>query len=234
LQKIGLNIADPIVLVGLLVGGALPFLFSSISIRAVGRAASLIVEEVRSQFKIPGVFEGKKPPDYAKVVSICTSAAQRELSSLALLAILTPIALGFLLKEAALGGFLAGIIVTGQLLAVFMSTSGGAWDNAKKKIEDGFYGGKGSEEHKAAVTCDTVGDPLKDTAGPALNPMIKVINLISVLFAPIILQFKGEPLITGAFSATLLAVVAIVVWYSKRERALAPGQGSTPSNPQKQ
>jgi K(+)-stimulated pyrophosphate-energized sodium pump len=234
LQKIGLNIADPLVLVGLLVGGALPFLFSSISIRAVGRAASLIVEEVRSQFKIPGVFEGKRPPDYAKVVSICTSAAQRELFSLALLAILTPIALGFLLKEAALGGFLAGIIVTGQLLAVFMSTSGGAWDNAKKKIEDGFYGGKGSEEHKAAVTCDTVGDPLKDTAGPALNPMIKVINLISVLFAPIILQFKGEPLITGALSATLLAVVAIVVWYSKRERSLTPEQSSTPRNPQKQ
>lgn len=233
LQKIGLNIADPLVLVGLLVGGALPFLFSSISLRAVGRAASLIVEEVRSQFKIPGVFEGKKPPDYAKVVSICTSAAQRELSSLALLAILTPIALGFLLKEAALGGFLAGIIVTGQLLAVFMATSGGAWDNAKKKIEDGFYGGKGSEEHKAAVTCDTVGDPLKDTSGPALNPMIKVINLISLLFAPIILELKGEPLITGAFSAILLAIVAIVVWHSKRERPLTQEQSDTPSNSQR-
>jgi K(+)-stimulated pyrophosphate-energized sodium pump len=230
LQKVGLNIADPLVLVGLLVGGALPFLFSSISIRAVGRAASLIVEEVRSQFKIPGVFEGRKPPDYAKVVSICTSAAQRELFSLALLAILTPIALGFLLKEAALGGFLAGIIVTGQLLAVFMATSGGAWDNAKKKIEDGFYGGKGSEEHKAAVTCDTVGDPLKDTSGPALNPMIKVINLISLLFAPIILELKGEPLITGAISAVLLAIVAVVVWHSKRERALTQELSDRPSD----
>jgi K(+)-stimulated pyrophosphate-energized sodium pump len=230
LQKIGLNIADPLVLVGVLVGGALPFLFSSISLRAVGRAASLIVEEVRSQFKIPGVFEGKTPPDYAKVVTICTSAAQRELFSLALLAILTPIALGFLLKEAALGGFLAGIIVTGQLLAVFMATSGGAWDNAKKKIEDGFYGGKGSEEHKAAVTCDTVGDPLKDTSGPALNPMIKVINLISLLFAPIILQFKGEPLITGTLSAILLVVVGIVVWHSKRERSLPQEQTDKPSN----
>ena len=217
LQKVGVNIADPIVLVGVLIGGALPFLFSSISIRAVGRAASLIVQEVRAQFKIPGVFEGTKPPDYAKVVSICTSAAQRELFSLSLLAILTPIALGFLLKEAALGGFLAGIIVTGQLLAVFMATSGGAWDNAKKKIEDGFYGGKGSEEHKAAVTCDTVGDPLKDTSGPALNPMIKVINLISLLFAPVILQSKGEPLITGILSMALLAIVAVVVWHSKRE-----------------
>jgi len=220
LQRLGLNIADPLVFVGLLVGGALPFLFSSISIRAVGRAASLIVREVRSQFKIPGVIEGKVSPDYAKVVTICTSAAQRELFSLALLAILTPIAIGFLLKEAALGGFLAGIIVTGQLLAVFMANSGGAWDNAKKKIEDGFYGGKGSEEHKASVTCDTVGDPLKDTSGPALNPMIKVINLISLLFAPMILQFKDQPLITGIFSVTLVAIVGIVVWYSKRETVL--------------
>ncbi len=220
LQAVGLNIADPLVLVGLLIGGALPFLFSSISIRAVGRAASLIVQEVRSQFKIPGVIEGTRSPDYAKVVSICTSAAQRELFSLSLLAILTPIALGFLLKEAALGGFLAGIIVTGQLLAVFMASSGGAWDNAKKKIEDGFYGGKGSEAHKASVTCDTVGDPLKDTSGPALNPMIKVINLISLLFAPMILQFRDQPLITGALSATLIAIVTIVIWYSKRETTL--------------
>jgi K(+)-stimulated pyrophosphate-energized sodium pump len=220
LQTIGLNVADPLVLVGLLIGGALPFLFSSISIRAVGRAASLIVKEVRSQFKIPGVMEGTKLPDYAKVVTICTSAAQRELFSLALLAILTPIALGFLLHEAALGSFLAGIIVTGQLLAVFMASSGGAWDNAKKKIEDGFYGGKGSEEHKAAVTCDTVGDPLKDTSGPALNPMIKVINLISLLFAPMILQFRNQPLITGTLSVTLIVIIAIVVWYSKREATL--------------
>lgn len=223
LQRLGLNIADPLVFVGLLVGGALPFLFSSISIRAVGRAASLIVNEVRSQFKIPGVIEGKVSPDYAKVVTICTSAAQRELFSLALLAILTPIAIGFSLKEAALGGFLAGIIVTGQLLAVFMASSGGAWDNAKKKIEDGFYGGKGSEEHKASVTCDTVGDPLKDTSGPALNPMIKVINLISLLFAPMILQFKDQPLITGVFSAALVAIVGIVVWHSKRETILTRG-----------
>ncbi len=221
LQKLGLNIAYPLVFVGLLIGGALPFLFSSISIRAVRRAASLIVNEVRSQFKIPGVIEGKVSPDYAKVVTICTSAAQRELFSLALLAILTPIAIGFLLREAALGGFLAGIIVTGQLLAVFMATSGGAWDNAKKKIEDGFYGGKGSEEHKASVICDTVGDPLKDTSGPALNPMIKVINLISLLFAPMILQFKDQPFMTGVFSVALIAIVGIVVWHSKRETASA-------------
>ncbi|MEM3078303.1 MAG: sodium-translocating pyrophosphatase, partial [Nitrososphaerales archaeon] len=188
LQSIPLNIADPIVFVGLLIGGALPFLFSSISIRAVSRAAGKIIEEVRAQFRIPGIMEGTKLPDYARVVELCTSAAQRELASLAILAILTPLVIGILLQATALGGFLAGVILTGQLLAVFMANSGGAWDNAKKKIEDGFYGGKGSDQHKASVIGDTVGDPLKDTAGPALNPMIKVINLVSLLFAPVIIK----------------------------------------------
>jgi K(+)-stimulated pyrophosphate-energized sodium pump len=219
LEKVGLNIANPIVFVGLLVGGALPFLFSSISIRAVSRAAGYIIEEVRNQFKIPGIFNGTVPPDYAKVVTICTSAAQRELIGLALLAILTPLAVGFILKEAALGAFLAGIIVVGQLLAVFMASSGGAWDNAKKKIEDGFYGGKGSEVHKAAVVCDTVGDPLKDTSGPALNPMIKVINLISLIFAPMILKFGEQPLLSGITGLALILVLMCVVWYGKREGA---------------
>ena len=215
LEKIGLNIADPLVFVGLLIGGSLPFLFSSLSIRAVERAASLIIQEVRAQFRIPGVREGTVLPDYSRVVSICTSAAQKELVGLAVLAILTPIAVGLLLKEAALGGFLAGIILTGQLLAVFMATSGGAWDNAKKKIEDGFYGGKGSENHKASVIGDTVGDPLKDTSGPALNPMIKVINLVSLLFAPIIIVFRGITVILVALA--LIAAIAVVIWYSKRE-----------------
>ncbi|MGC8961126.1 MAG: sodium-translocating pyrophosphatase [Candidatus Bathyarchaeia archaeon] len=217
MEKIGLNIAEPVVFVGLLVGGALPFLFSSINIRAVGRGASKIIEEVRAQFRIPGVMEGRVKPNYARVVAICTSAAQRELIGLALLGILTPIIVGLLLKEMALGAFLAGVIVTGQLLAVFMANSGGAWDNAKKKIEDGYYGGKGSEEHKASVIGDTVGDPLKDTAGPALNPMIKVINLVSLLFAPIIMKFKHEPLISGILSAILALILGIVIWYSKRE-----------------
>jgi K(+)-stimulated pyrophosphate-energized sodium pump len=170
-ETVGISLdiaANPLVFVGLLVGGSLPFLFSFISIRAVSRAAGKIIEEVRKQFKIPGIIEGLKLPDYAKVVSICTSAAQRELASLAIIAILTPLLVGVLLGAPAWGGFLAGVIVTGQLLAVFMANSGGAWDNAKKKIEDGFYGGKYSENHKASVVGDTVGDPLKDTAGPAL------------------------------------------------------------------
>ncbi len=217
LEKIGLNIVEPIVFVGLLIGGALPFLFSSISIRAVSRAAGHIIEEVREQFKIPGVIEGTVPPNYARVVTICTAAAQKELVGLALLAILTPLAVGFLLKQAALGAFLAGIIVTGQLLAVFMATSGGAWDNAKKKIEDGFYGGKGSEQHKAAVVCDTVGDPLKDTSGPALNPMIKVINLVALIFAPVILQFSDMPILMTLTGSILVLILTIVIWHGKRE-----------------
>lgn len=216
LEKIGLNIIEPIVFVGLLIGGALPFLFSSISIRAVSRAAGEIIEEVREQFKIPGVMEGTVPPNYARVVTICTAAAQKELIGLALLAILTPLAVGFLLKQAALGAFLAGIIVTGQLLAVFMATSGGAWDNAKKKIEDGFYGGKGSDQHKAAVVCDTVGDPLKDTSGPALNPMIKVINLVALIFAPVILQFSTMPIIMTLTGSILVLILALVIWHGKR------------------
>ena len=223
--------ADPLVFVGLLVGAALPFLFSFISIRAVGRAAGKIIEEVRKQFRIPGIMEGKKLPDYAAVVRICTSAAQRELASLAAIAILTPLLVGLLLGAAAWGGFLAGVILTGQLLAVFMANAGGSWDNAKKKIEDGFYGGKGSEEHKASVIGDTVGDPLKDTAGPALNPMIKVINLISILFASIVIAIKNQAvvniqigsetfpisLLAIALSIILVAIIAFAINFSKRE-----------------
>jgi len=223
LGAIGLNIADPIVFVGLLIGGALPFLFSSLSIRAVGRAASIIIEEVRSQFRLPGVREGTRLPNYAKVVSICTSAAQRELVNLALLAVLTPIAVGLLLGEAALGAFLAGIILTGQLLAVFMANSGGAWDNAKKKIEDGFYGGKGSETHRASVVGDTVGDPLKDTAGPALNPMIKVANLVSLLFAPVILIVREQLLLVLPLAGLFVVVIGYSIWNSKRELQIGAG-----------
>jgi K(+)-stimulated pyrophosphate-energized sodium pump len=215
--KLVLDIADPRVFIGILIGGALPFLFSSLTIRAVSRAASLIVVEVRRQFRIPGLLEGKVKPDYAKVVSISTLAAQRELLSLGLLAILSPIVVGFLLHELALGGFLAGVILSGQLLAVFMSNAGGAWDNAKKIIEDGLYGGKGSEAHKAAVVGDTVGDPLKDTAGPALNPMIKVINLVSLLIAPMILANKtlSWPLAVAMFIC--LGVIIAAIWISKRD-----------------
>ncbi|MEM3404077.1 MAG: sodium-translocating pyrophosphatase [Nitrososphaeria archaeon] len=215
--EVKLDIADPMIFTGLLVGGALPFLFSSISIRAVGRTASKVIEEVREQFKTPGVMEGTRKPDYAKVVSMVTAAAQREMVGLALLGVLTPIVAGLLLGELALGAFLAGVILVGQLLAVFMANTGAAWDNAKKKIEDGYYGGKGSDEHKSSVIGDTVGDPLKDTAGPALNPMIKVINLVSLIFAPIIIQLRANMLVAGVLSLILTIILVVVVIRSKRE-----------------
>jgi len=210
LEVEGLNIADPLVFVGLLIGGALPFLFSSILLRAVERAAVLIIEEVRKQLRIPGVMEGTVKPDYAIVVRICTNAAQRELITVAMLGILVPIIVGFLIGVRALGGFLAGIILTGQLLAVFMANAGGAWDNAKKQIEDEPSDpennlGKGSERHHAGVIGDTVGDPLKDTAGPALNPMIKVVNLVSLLAAPLIISVAA----TGGTMKTVAIIIAV-------------------------
>ena len=178
---ISLDISLPPVFIGLLVGGAVPFLFSSMTIKAVGRAAFLIVNEARRQFKLPGVASGKKEPDYAQCVDICTKAALHELALPALLAVLSPIVVGLLFGLEALGGFLGGAILSSQLLAVFMCNAGGAWDNAKKLIERGAYGGKGTTVHAAAVVGDTVGDPLKDTAGPALNPLIKIINIVSIL-----------------------------------------------------
>ena len=218
LSGIRVDRVNPLVFVGFLLGGAVPFLFSSLIIRAVGRAANLIVEETRRQFKeIKGLWEGKVEPDYAKVIDICTSCAQRELIVLALVAAITPIIIGFLLHEEALGGFLAGAILSSQLLAVFLTTSGGAWDNAKKSIEDGLYGGKGSDAHRAAVIGDTIGDPLKDTAGPALNPMMKVINLVSLLVAPLIVIHKEITLEIGVVLVTLVAALVIAVWYSKKE-----------------
>lgn len=213
-----IDVSDPRVFVGMLIGGAVPFLFSSLSILAVSRAAGLVVGEVRRQFHIPGLMEGKVKPDYGRVVSIVTGAAQRELISLAVIAIASPIALGLLMGEWALGGFCAGIIVVGQLMAVFLANTGGAWDNAKKIIEDGLYGGKGTPEHAASVTGDTVGDPLKDTAGPALNPMVKVVNLISLLVLPTIVRYGGEFNAVSIIGGVLL--VAAVIWAiraSKRE-----------------
>jgi K(+)-stimulated pyrophosphate-energized sodium pump len=218
------NVADPMVFIGLLIGGAIPFLFSSMAIRAVSRAASLIVNEVRRQFRIPGLMEGKVKPDYTKAVNICTSAAQKELIGPALLAVLAPLVVGLLLKEAALGGFLVGIIVSGQLMAVFMSNAGGAWDNAKKYVEDGHYGGKGSDAHKAAVVGDTVGDPLKDTAGPALNPLIKVMNLVGLLIAPIVVAMRGYSWGIVLVAIICLGVIAWAVWNSKRKASWEVGQ----------
>ena len=191
-QKVAglLSISEPRLLVGMIIGGCVPMLFSSMAIRAVGRAAYLIVNECRRQFRRPGVMEGTTLPDYSRVVDICTTSAQHELIGPALLAVFAPIAVGFLLGPISLAGFLGGSIVVGQLLASFMCNSGGAWDNAKKIVEDEPRDavrntGKGSEKHKASVTGDTVGDPLKDTAGPAINPLLKLMNIVSVLTVPL-------------------------------------------------
>ena len=189
LDRVGIQVNLPEVFIGMLIGGAVPFLVSSFLIRAVGRSAFQVVTEVRRQFReIPGIMEGTNRPDYSRCVDIVTRAAQHELLSPALISIGTPVLVGFGMGASALGGYLAGAILTAQLLAVFMANTGGAWDNAKKKIEDGYLGGKGTENHKASVIGDTVGDPLKDTAGPALNPLIKVMNLVAILIAPIVIR----------------------------------------------
>ena len=220
IQSVGIRIDIPQVFVGMLIGGALPWLFSSFAIQAVSRAASLIVQEARRQFRL-GVLKGKVKPDYAKAVNISTTAAQKELVPLALLGVVTPILVGLLLGAQALGGFLAGIILSGQLLAVFMNNAGGAWDNAKKLIEDEPKNpkknlGKGSERHKAGVVGDTVGDPMKDTAGPALNPMIKVVNLVSVIIAPIVVQITKLGTTEWIAAAILVAILAWAIMTSKR------------------
>jgi K(+)-stimulated pyrophosphate-energized sodium pump len=210
-----INVADPTVFIGLLLGAALPWLISSLSIKAVSRAAMKIVEEVRRQFKIPGIMEGTTKPDYAEVVAISTISSQKELVPMATIAVLMPLVVGLVFGVEALGGFLAGVIVSGQLLAVFMANTGGAWDNAKKSVEDQprdlvANTGKGSERHKAAVVGDTVGDPLKDTAGPALNPMIKVVNLVSLIAAPVIVNYVDSPykwiVVAGLLAAIIWAI----------------------------
>jgi K(+)-stimulated pyrophosphate-energized sodium pump len=227
IQNIGIRVDIPQVFVGMLIGGALPWLFSSFAIQAVSRAAALIVQESRRQFKL-GVLEGLVKPDYAKAVEISTTAAQKELVGLALLGIVTPIVVGLTLQVEALGGFLAGIIVSGQLLAVFLNNSGGAWDNAKKLIEDepknpANNTGKGSERHKASVVGDTVGDPFKDTAGPALNPMIKVVNLVSVIIAPIVVQYSNaQGIELVVIWVVALALIGLLVWAIARSKAQTP------------
>lgn len=212
----GINVSLPAVFVGLLIGGSIPFLFSSMTIKAVSDSAFAVINEVRRQFKeMPGIMKGTHKPDYARVVDLTTKAALSGLASPALIAIIVPIVLGFLLKAEALGGFLAGTILTGQLLAVFMSNTGGAWDNAKKMLEEGLYGGKGSEAHKATVVGDTVGDPLKDTAGPAINPLIKVMNLVAILVSPIIVTTKT--LSVYHWGGLLLAIFILVYFYIKNQ-----------------
>jgi K(+)-stimulated pyrophosphate-energized sodium pump len=234
-QLSAIEVNVPIVLVGLLIGGSVSFLFASFAIRAVGRAAGQVVHEVRKQFREhPGIMDYTEKPDYGAVVDICTKTSLRELVAPALLAVLAPVIVGFLLKAEALGAFLAGAILTGQLMAVMLSNAGGAWDNAKKLVEEGAYGGKGSETHKATVIGDTVGDPFKDTAGPALNPMIKVMNLVSLLIVPLVVEYRVD---TGAHIAIrmLIAVAAIavlgcVIWISKSRGALLAG-GSRSETP---
>ena len=226
IQSIGIRVDHPQVFVGMLIGGAIPWLFSSFAIQAVSRAAALIVLEARRQFGL-GVLEGTVAPDYRQAVSISTTAAQKELVSLAIIGVVSPIVVGLTLQVEALGGFLAGLILSGQLLAVYMNNAGGAWDNAKKLVEDEPSSvenntGKGSERHKASIVGDTVGDPMKDTAGPALNPMIKVANLVALIVAPVIVQYKGATGVT-AFGvwATVIALVALLVWAIKRSKAPA-------------
>jgi K(+)-stimulated pyrophosphate-energized sodium pump len=242
-----LTLSNPKLLIGMLIGGSVPFLFSGMLIRAVGRAAYLIVNEVRVQFRDKAIWEGTRRPNYGRVVAICTAAAQHELIGPALLGVFTPILIGFWLGPIGLAGFLGGAIVTGQLLASFMCNSGGAWDNAKKMIEDEPRDlekntGKGSEKHKASVTGDTVGDPLKDTAGPAINPLLKVMNMVAVLGVPLMVAYDKpivERVVEGAkefgftlpdtfehkeidglwIGAILLALVLIAwaIWQSKRQ-----------------
>jgi len=194
--------------IGFLIGGALPFLFSAFSLKAVARGANQVVDEVRRQFRIPGVLDRTVEPDYGKVVSITTAAAQKELVSLVVITVTLPILVGLLFGVESLGAFLAGVILAGQLLAVFMAISGGALDNAKKYIEDGHLGGKGSPAHRAGVEGDTVGDPLKDTAGPALNPMIKVVNTLSLIAAPLIVKYQNSP---GAW-VTVIILASLLIW----------------------
>ena len=216
----GIKVDEPNVLVGLLLGGSVAFLFSSLAIRAVGRAAMQVVVEVRNQFRDhPGIMDYTEKPDYSRVVDICTRTSLRELTTPGLLAVLSPVIAGFFLGAEALGAFLAGSILTGQLLAVMLSNSGGAWDNAKKYIEEGHYGGKGSEAHMAAVIGDTVGDPFKDTAGPALNPLIKVMNLVALLIAPIVVTHTDDTAIRVAVVAVAAVVLASMIWISKSRKS---------------
>ena len=211
-----INVANPKTFIGLLIGGSIAFMFSALAIRAVGRTAGVVVQEVRSQFRDGGIMAGTKKPDYGPVIDICTAASLRELATPALLAVLTPLIIGFGINYLALGAFLAGVILTGQLMANFLSNSGGAWDNAKKYIEDGNEGGKGSEAHKAAVIGDTVGDPFKDTAGPALNPLIKVMNLVSLLVLPAVISLRDNNW-RFVIAGVCLVVLIGAILFSKRK-----------------
>ena len=228
---------NPSVLVGVLLGSAVVFLFSGLAINAVARAAGAVVYEVRRQFRdIPGIMEGTGRPEYGKVVDIVTKDSLRELVTPGLLAVLAPVAVGFGLGVSSLAGFLAGAIGTGTLMAVFLANSGGAWDNAKKLVEDGNHGGKGSAAHEATIIGDTVGDPFKDTAGPSINPLIKVMNLVSLLIASAVVSLSvGATRTTPLRIIIALVAVAIIVaaiYVSKqREVVLGDDDSGTPASP---
>ncbi|MEV0352950.1 sodium-translocating pyrophosphatase [Nonomuraea sp. NPDC050680] len=229
-SSFSLSIDQPNVLVGLIIGAAVVFLFSGLAISAVGRAAMRVVFEVRDQFRNhPGIMDGTEKPEYGRVVDICTRDSLRELATPGLLAVMTPIAVGFALGYAPLGAFLAGAIACGTLMAVFLSNSGGAWDNAKKLVEDGHHGGKGSEAHEATIIGDTVGDPFKDTAGPAINPLIKVMNLVALLVAPAVVLYAGNPALRIGITVVAVGVVVGAILVSKR-RSVTKESASNDNN----
>ncbi len=220
-----LGVDNPNVLVGLVIGASVVFLFSALAIMAVGRSAGRVVMEVREQFRTkPGIMDYTEKPDYDRVVSICTADAQRELATPGLLAIMTPIAVGFALGYAPLGAYLAGAIAAGALMAVFLANSGGAWDNAKKLVEEGNLGGKGSEAHAATVIGDTVGDPFKDTAGPAINPLIKVMNLVSLLIAQAVVTYAANAAIRIVVTVIAVAIIVGAIIISKRRSSSIGGE----------
>ncbi|MFZ4432301.1 MAG: sodium-translocating pyrophosphatase [Microthrixaceae bacterium] len=217
-NSVAINISDPRTFAGALIGGTVVFLFSSLAILAVGRTAGTVVQEVRRQFREkPGIMDYTEKPDYGPVIDICTGAALRELTTPAVLAVLMPIVVGFGLGKYALGGFLAATIIVGALMANFLSNAGGAWDNGKKYIEEGNLGGKGSEVHKAVVIGDTVGDPFKDTAGPAINPLIKVMNLVALLVLPAIISLEGDRVVRYGIAGVAGLIVLAAVIYSKQQ-----------------